>query len=204
MSIRTLTPDQVMQVYRYLLVYFSRTGHPPSPDAMQRALDFSADAAEQALNLIEERGDIYRDPTTREIVAAYPFSAVPTDHIVRFGNGHSVYSMCAIDALGMPVMLDCDATIESRCAHCGKAIRVVVKQDALVEYAPSTTKVLYMQADACCVPALEQCPSINFFCSIEHLSAWRMRHPEPRGQALDLEDAFDRGRAVFGDLLNVR
>ncbi len=153
------------------------------------------------MDQIEARGCIYRKPATRVILAAYPFSAQPTDHIVRFADGHSVYAMCAIDALGMPVMLNADAVIESRCAHCGKEIRVVVRDNALMEYTPQETRVWYMQADACCVAALEQCPSINFFCSHEHLAAWRSQRASERGEEFDVPRAFVRGREVFGNLL---
>jgi hypothetical protein len=196
-----LTSSQVRQVYRHLLVYFSQTGHPPAPEIIARALHLSGDAVERALDHIEEQGSIYRDPATHTILAAYPFSAKPTDHIVRFADGHSVYAMCAIDALGMPVMLNADAAIESKCAHCGKEIRVVVRDNALMEYMPQETRVSYTQADACCVAALEQCPLINFFCSPEHLAAWRAHHPNARGGEFDIQRAFVRGREVFGNIL---
>lgn len=196
-----LTTSQVRQVYRHLLIYFSQTGHPPAPEVIAHALHLSADAVEHALDLIEARGGIYRDPATYTILAAYPFSAEPTDHIVRFAGGHSVYAMCAIDALGMPVMLNADAMIESKCAHCGKEIRVVVRDNTLIEYMPPEMRVWYMQAAACGVAALEQCPSINFLCSPEHLAAWRAQHLGERGEEFDVRRAFVRGKEVFGNLL---
>ncbi len=196
-----LTSSQVRQVYHHLLVHFFQTGHPPAPENIPGALYLSDSAVERALDQIEAQGGIYRDPTTGKILAAYPFSAKPTDHIVRFAGGHSVYAMCAIDALGMPVMLNADAMIESKCAHCGKEIRVVVRDNALMEYTPQETRVWYIQADACCVAALEQCPSINFFCSPEHLAAWRAQNASERGEEFDVPGAFVRGREVFGNLL---
>jgi hypothetical protein len=39
------------------------------------------------------------------IRAAYPFSATQTPHRVRIAGGAEVWSMCAIDALGIPAML---------------------------------------------------------------------------------------------------
>jgi alkylmercury lyase-like protein len=81
-------------------------------------------------------------------------------------------------------------------------IRVDVKQNALAEYAPQETRIWYRQAEARCVAALEQCPSINFFCSPEHLAAWRAQRPGERGEELDVPRAFEQGWEVFGNLLN--
>jgi hypothetical protein len=201
MSTTELTQDQVRQTYHYLLTYFAQTGQPPSSQALEQDLHLSKERADEASNLIEAQGSIYRDPTTREILAAYPFSARSTDHLVRFPDGHWVYSMCAIDALRMPAMLDIDAEIESRCAHCGDRIHVVVENHALAEYSPTTARLWYMQPDNCCVPALEQCPSINFFCSAEHLAAWRAQHPTAQGNDLVMEDAFRSGVKEFGNVL---
>lgn len=44
---------------------------------------------------------------------AYPFSATPTPHLVAIAGAPRVYSMCAIDALGIPPMLGTGAVITS-------------------------------------------------------------------------------------------
>jgi hypothetical protein len=47
-----------------------------------------------------------------QITAAYPFSVLPTRHLVRIAGHAAVFAMCAIDALGIsamtgrPVMID--------------------------------------------------------------------------------------------------
>jgi alkylmercury lyase-like protein len=117
MSTVRLSRSRLANVCDFLLRYFARTVKPPSNVTIAQAMHLSPETAEAAVGMIEERSNIYRDPATREILAAYPFSARPTDHIVRFPDGHFVYSMCAIDALGMPTMLGADATIQSRCAY---------------------------------------------------------------------------------------
>ncbi len=193
--------DDDAHVYRQLLLSFARTGQPPSIESLAGALNLSPEQVVQSLNLLETGGSIYRDPETHAILAAYPLSAVPSQHIVRFADGHAVYAMCAIDALGMPVMLDMDATIESRCSHCGRAIRIAIKNNVMAEFSPQETRVWYVQADACCIAALEQCPSINFFCSAEHLDAWRTAHSDVKGMPLTMDAAFEYGKRIFGNLL---
>lgn len=66
---------------------------------------------------------------------------------------------------------------------------------------PHSVRVWYAWGSECCIAALEQCPAINFFCSPEHLAAWRAAHPDSQGDSLAVEEAFARGRAVFGNLL---
>lgn len=193
--------DDDARVYRQMLLSFARTGQPPTTELLASALNLSREQVEQSLSLLATGGSIYRDPQTHAILAAYPFSAVPTRHIVRFADGHAVYAMCAIDALGMPVMLDTDATIESRCTQCGRQISVEVKNNVLAEFSPHTTRVWYLQADACCIPALQQCPSINFFCSAGHLDIWRVSHDDMPGAALTMDEAFAHGARIFGHLL---
>lgn len=193
--------DNDARVYHQMLLSFARTGQPTTTESLVNALALSREKVEQSLNLLESDGSIYRDPETRAILAAYPFSATPTQHVVRFADGHFVYAMCAIDALGVPVMLDADATIESRCVQCGREIRVTIKRNALVEFSPQETRVWYMQTDPCCVAALEQCPSINFFCSSEHLEQWRAAQDSAQGLPLTIDEAFAHGARIFGKLL---
>ncbi len=193
--------DDNARVYRQVLHSFARTGQPPTPAALAHVLAIARDNVEQSLQVLETDGALYRDPQTRVILAAYPFSATPTPHVVAFPDGHAVYAMCAIDALGMPVMLNTDARIESFCTQCGRQVRVEVKRNALAEFSPQDAHVWYMQPDACCVAALEQCPSINFFCSAEHLEEWRAAHADTQGVPLTMDEAFTHGAKIFGDVL---
>jgi hypothetical protein len=193
--------DLVGQFHRYILLYFARTGQPPPQPAIQRVFEFTPEEIEHALDDLEAQRAIYRDPTTRAILAAYPFSATPTAHRVVFDDGRAVFAMCAIDALGIPVMLNENVRIESQCAHCGQDIRIGVRQNALVEVAPRDVRVLRASGSKCCISALERCPVINFYCSPDHLGAWRASHPDARGHELALARALARGRAVFGSLL---
>ena len=55
---------------------------------------------------------------------AYPFSAAPTRHIVAITGGPRVWSMCAIDALGIPVMLGAGAVITSSDPLTGEPVTV--------------------------------------------------------------------------------
>ncbi len=67
--------------------------------------------------------DVVRLDDHGQIRAAYPFSAVPTPHTVSIDGGPTVWSMCAIDALGIADMLDRPVTISSTDPATGDTIR---------------------------------------------------------------------------------
>jgi hypothetical protein len=53
-------------------------------------------------------------------------SASPTAHTVQIANRAKVYAKCAIDALGIPAMLDTDVVIESLDPSTSEPITVTV------------------------------------------------------------------------------
>ena len=53
------------------------------------------------------------------IELAYPFAGRPTAFTVVLPGGRERHACCAIDALGIPPMLDARVLIRSACHHCG-------------------------------------------------------------------------------------
>ncbi len=191
-------------ILRYILLYFSRTGHAPSVRAIQQTFAINERAVvARALERLEAERSLYRDPDSHEIIAAYPFSAKPTPHVVTLPDGRSLFALCAVDALGIPLLLDTDATIISVCAHCKKGIVVEVRNGQVQTHAPETTRVWYIPRDPQCVSALERCPHINFFCSLEHLEQWRTSHRPAKGEAITLAETLERARERFGNIMRI-
>lgn len=188
-------------IYQYILRTFAETGKPPSVQQLGKTLALVQAAARSELDRLEKQGCIYRDPISKEIVSAYPFSALPTSHIVTFPTGHSVYAMCAIDALGMPSMLDSDATIQSACAACGAPIMIQIQAGQITEANPSEMVVIYAQGAADCCAATDQCPFINFFCSSDHSQEWQARNHHLSLKTMTLAEALAGGQRTFGNLL---
>jgi hypothetical protein len=80
--------------------------------------------AEAALAEFAARDLMQRDPDSGVIVAAYPFSGVPTLHQAQLAGRKPVYAMCTVDALGIPFMFEQDATISSTDPSDGTPIRI--------------------------------------------------------------------------------
>ncbi|WP_328611252.1 alkylmercury lyase family protein [Amycolatopsis sp. NBC_00345] len=157
---------------------FAATGRPPAKETLDRvAADGSLTAAEVLSAL--HRGDYARLDTAGRIVAACPFSPEPTRHRVTLPGGRTVFAMCAIDALGIPAMLGTDARIDS--AGLGGHGIVVTVRGA--------------QAEAVC------CGHLNF-ASRSAAGTWTAAHPDVPGTVLELDQAHELGREIFGPLLN--
>ncbi len=100
---------------RYILRHFAHTGQPPRLREIQRHLQLASQkAAVTILTGLHAADLIAYNPTTVRIAAAYPFSSTPTAHRVRIGD-RTLHALCAIDALGIPFMLDVLALIRSEC-----------------------------------------------------------------------------------------
>jgi hypothetical protein len=143
---------------------------------------------------------IQLDPATGAIVAAYPFSGVPTAHCVTVTGGLTVFAMCAIDALGIPFMLGVDATVLSEDPMTGETIRIDVR-DGQATWAPTTACMFAGRIKGDGPIAQTLCPMVNFFVSPASAEAYAAAHPEVRGNILDQAAAVRSGQRSFGTML---
>lgn len=186
----------------FVLETFAATGKSPTLEDIRGRFDLATISdAESRVSELERSGAIHRGPGDSLITHAYPFSNEPTAHRVRLAEGPEVYSMCAIDALGMPFMLRRDAEIVSRCAGCGADVQIEVREREIVRHEPAGIVVWLAERVEGCVAATDLCPDLNFFCSPDHLARWR-DDAGARGEQLTLADALTRGRGVFERLLD--
>ncbi|KAB7664154.1 alkylmercury lyase family protein [Bacillus sp. B1-b2] len=170
---------------------------------------------QSALRRLRELDLIHWDQNSEDVTVAYPFSGLPTPHRVTVAGKSPAYSMCAIDALGIPSMFT-DAVIESECAFCGEKITIEVKNN--VPVAQPNTVVVGLgttgtaNSNACCESscgsneptpvATSCCPAIQFYCSEEHWQKANGKNAMTAKDKLTLADAFEVGTAVFGGTLS--
>ncbi len=186
---------------RYILRHFADTGRGPGIPEFQRELQLASQEDAAAILITLHRADlILYDTAVARIRAAYPFSSEPTAYRVEIGD-RMVHALCAIDALGIPFMLDAPAVIRSACFWCHAPIEVRVERGELSSHPPDGLVVWYPEKESCGCVATSRCILINFFCSTDHLTAWRSANPDERGTALSLEEALEAGRMIFGKLL---
>lgn len=66
-----------------------------------------------------------------EPTGAYPFTMDKREHCVSL-NGHTVYAMCALDALSIHAMYQYPVEINSICAVSGEPVRILQREGKLV------------------------------------------------------------------------
>ena len=191
------------EVRKAILRAFATSGTSPTVDDIITLLPGLG--RQDVTRICRRLGDkdlIVWDEAEQHVQSAYPFSGLPTTHIVHLKDGPKVFALCAVDALGMAVMLGQAADIVSRCAHCHTPVEIAVVPDGLGQYRPRESLVWFPLAeDACCPVAESRCPDINFFCSAEHRDTWWQARDRPDGLALTMTEAFEAGREIFGSLL---
>jgi hypothetical protein len=178
-----------------LVLYRFAQGRPPDGGELRR-LGFGGNALSQLVT----RDLVALDPAG-EIVAAYPFSAAPTRHRVVVEDGQAYWTMCAIDALGVPYLLHQAAEIHAREPGSGHRISIAIDPHADSAQADATEAVVVVarSSDGCAARCL--CPHTNVFGSRaaaeRHLAAAGLH-----GTILDLRAAIATGQRLFGDLLD--
>jgi mercury(II) reductase len=184
-----------------LLQFYAEHGRAPTISALATRAGLNETAVMPLLEELRHRDLVVLD--CERIVGAYPFTDRDTDHRVTL-DGRAVHAMCAVDALGVGAMTDRDIAIASRCRHCAAPIRITTRDRGrmLAEVEPQSA-VMWQSVryeGACAANSL--CATTAFFCSDDHLSAWRReRAADESGFRLSIKEALEAGRALFGPSL---
>ncbi|MGW1884941.1 organomercurial lyase [Streptomyces sp. NPDC001970] len=186
-------------VQQAVLRHFAATGGAPTAGELEAAAAAHGRGAAEVLADLAVEDFLTLDDHGR-IRAAYPFSAVPTGHRVRLASGIEVWSMCAVDALGIPDMLGSDAVITSADPITGESVTVTSTRGSMT-WQPATA-VVYVGQRSCTGAAADvTCGALNFFTSRRTAHTWAEQHPDYTGNAVDQDRAEALGRSIFGSLL---
>ncbi|MEK7763246.1 MAG: alkylmercury lyase family protein, partial [Nitrospirota bacterium] len=176
-------------VRQYILTQYPLLGRAPGCQEIATALGLNGPGDVRAiLERLHELDLLYLDSDSREIRLAYPFSTIPTTHLVQFRGwpaAKPVYALCAIDALGIPFMMDQDVSIESSCAYCATPVAVKVRDRRIESCIPAET-VVWVGTAYRGHAATSLCPTLDFVCSPAHAVAWREARPQEEGHVLSV------------------
>ncbi|QYX76159.1 organomercurial lyase [Streptomyces akebiae] len=186
-------------VHQAVLRHFAATGTAPEPGVLEPAV---AQAGRTAGEVLEElaREDFLTLDAEGRIRAAYPFSAAATRHRVSITGGAEVWSMCAIDALGIPVMLGQDVVITSADPVTDEPVTVTTSGQSAV-WEPAGAVVFVGQRPGGGPAATACCDALNFFTGDVTAHAWAKQHPEVPGQVIVQARAREIAAQTFGHLL---
>lgn len=150
------------------------------------------------LDHLDEVDAIHLNENKTLIEAAYPFSGLETAHIIKFKENSykDLYAMCAIDALGIPFMLNSDIFIKSKCFHCEDEIDIEIENNEIVGLNPESMVVWCHMEYSCCA-ATSLCNNINFFSSVQHFEEWQKDEKKAKGYLIQIPEAFHLGKLFF-------
>lgn len=182
------------KVLREILIALAG-GKEPDVSDLARTSELPLDRVRAALRVLEACDCIALEG--ERVRVAYPFTADDVPHEVVSSKGVA-RTCCAIDALGVGAMLRETVEIRSQCSYCGAPIRLRGRDqfdggEGAVVFIPPAGALQGKAIDAVC-------PSINFYCNLEHGRA----HVGPwaeRGRLVSIAEATAIGVGIFGDLL---
>lgn len=96
----------------YLYETLEASGRAPDASAIGARFNIAERDARAALRRLHDAHALVLGAGDA-VLMAHPLSAVPTDYRVTI-NGIDLYANCAWDSLGIPAMMDSDATITAR------------------------------------------------------------------------------------------
>jgi len=119
-------------VRHHVYDYVMRDGLPPTITETSSALPRSVAEVRASFQRLADGHILVLQKGSGEILMANPFSAVPTPFLVK-AEDRSYYGNCIWDAMGMPAMLQQDATIEASCGCCSTAMNLKITNGSLEE-----------------------------------------------------------------------
>jgi alkylmercury lyase len=146
------------------------------------------ESAQRTLDILVQRGMAILEGEA--LVAIDGLSVHPTGHRMSIEND-DLFTWCAADALGIPAALGEDAQVATACPHCSAEITLTIRSGA--PHAGDDL-VLWLPTSSCSHVVTQFCPDVNFFCSREHLDAWRSKVGEAEGRVLSAEEVAELGR----------
>src|SRR5258708_14273073 len=193
-------PGPLRDLHRAVLRRFLQTGAAPTRRWMRQA---AAEAGLDAAAVDELAAADVVHITNGVVTVAYPFSGTPTPHLVELDGLLAVHAMCAIDALGLPVMAGRDARITSADPRDRTPVEVTVHEGTW-PWSPAGAVVVAGRATDCgteCGSYEAMCPNTVFHASRESAHAYLAGRGNLDAEILDQDTAVTCGRLNFGLLL---
>ncbi len=187
------------RVHRAILGEFARCGRTPERDTLAQLTQ--PECLDDVLASLGDADLIVRTPRGG-VTGAYPFTLERTPHLLTL-PGATVNAMCAVDALAVAPVFDCEVAIASSCTVTGVPIAVRQRGDRVLAVSPAQqlhVGIGWRQPHACAANTL--CREMVFLRDHAVATAWQETDQECR-TVYSLGEAIALGAAFFSPLLEV-
>lgn len=157
-------------LHRAVIVSLVVRGRPPSrAEIAAQVGDMQVDAA---LARLGNDDLVVLSADRRDILGAYPVTSEITPHALEV-NGHSIYAMCAVDALAVSPLFNCPVRIRSHCRVTGDAVTIRQHGERIVDASPAAAQVgVRWQAPAGDSAAHSLCTEMIFLKDVDAAAQW--------------------------------
>lgn len=126
-------------------------------------------------------------------LAGVGLTLAPTANRVRI-DGRELFTWCAMDAVGLPVLLGRPVTVESSCSATRTPIRLTLTPSGVADAAPVETVVFEVAPTVGCTDIRTSvCGHGHFFAGPDAAKDWLQQHPT--GHVWPVAEAFEITRA---------
>ena len=107
----------------------------PSRTELAEKMRMTVPETRKHLEHLEDKGVLFLD-SAGNVLLAPPFSAVPSGDVLFLPDGTQIYASSAWKALAIPVLLGCDATLQSESPQFGRIVTVTFRKGRIVSVSP--------------------------------------------------------------------
>ncbi len=189
----SLAPWRVRaSIYSQLLA----SGRAPTLAQLAHASEATQDEVREALAILAWNQQVVLQ-ADGELLAAEPFSAVPTPFVVDIGAAWPAWGFGICCSLGIGAMAGRDARVTTHCGHCFRRLEIRV-EDGRCSGADGAVAQFVVPADHAVDDVVHACSTDLLYCSAGHAAAWRERYRQPEGQLLSLGQTWRLAAVWYG------
>ena len=184
-------PEALRGLHRRVLRSFAASGHASAALAEDCGGGSALQQLADADLLVLDGGG--------RIVGAYPFTTEATDYRLQLA-AVTVNAMCAVDALAVAPVFQCETRIASRCGVTGTPVALRQRGSELLEATPADLRVgvHWREPDTCAAHSL--CREMLFLWNDDTAWQWRGQAPAHRS-VYPVCEAMLLGQRFFAPLL---
>lgn len=187
---------EAWQVRAQIYDTFLKTGAAPTVEELAAQLQCDAATVESLMHDLHRMHHIVVCEDG-ELIAAHPFSNVPTLFDVTFGETKT-RGFCIWDALGIAAMSGKDAIVETACAFCLHHIRLEIVRGKLLSEQDCVAQFL-IPADRMWDDVKFTCSTQLAFCDEAHAKRWRERYHREPGSILSMAKTWQLAHIWYAE-----